>query len=225
MLDRHNLAWLSDDGWQCAFDRAAGMHRDSIAAWRRCDLPVIVRRADADADIDEACLGLALPPSPIDGSKTRIALRVPRSAVKKWIPPLPVVAVIQAAPCEWRTGLAALDTQARQHGLLPRVYGSLALQALTGHAYVMPSSDIDLLFHAATTRQLHAAVDLLSSMSDELPLDGEIVFPSGDAVAWKEWHAATGARNGTRVLVKGRESVRLAATSALLSTLDQPCLT
>jgi phosphoribosyl-dephospho-CoA transferase len=220
MLDRHNLAWLSDDGWQCAIDCAAAIHRDSIVAWHRADLPTIVRRADVDAGADDACLGLALPPSRIDGSKTRIALRVPRSTVKKLIPPLSIDAVIQAAPCEWRTGLTALDARARQQGLLPKVYGSLALQALTGHAYVTPSSDIDLLFYVGTTQQLHAAVKLLSSTASELPLDGEIVFRSGEAVAWKEWHAATDARNGARVLVKGRESVHLSAPSALLSTLD-----
>jgi phosphoribosyl-dephospho-CoA transferase len=47
-----------------------------------------------------------------------------------------------------------------------------------------------------------------------LPLDGEIVFPSGDAVAWKEWAGAE------RVLVKRASAVRLAPVAELLSTLE-----
>ena len=42
---------------------------------------------------------------------------------------------------------------------------------------------------------LDAALALLGKHAQRLPLDGEIVFPGGRAVAWKEWAAArAGAR-------------------------------
>jgi phosphoribosyl-dephospho-CoA transferase len=51
-----------------------------------------------------------------------------------------------------------------------------------------------------------------------LPLDGEIVFPTGAAVSWKEWLGAGPAR--ARVLVKDAGAVRLAHMADLLATLE-----
>jgi phosphoribosyl-dephospho-CoA transferase len=79
-----------------------------------------------------------------------------------------------------------------------------------------PDSDIDLLFFPANRNALDAGLALLERYSAVLPLDGEIVFPSGDAVAWKEW------LNADRVMVKDAVTVRLAPTAALLATLDAP---
>jgi phosphoribosyl-dephospho-CoA transferase len=117
--------------------------------------------------------------------------------------PLALERVIAAAPATWQDGLARLNEAAR--GLSIKVYGSLALQAITGLSYVRPASDIDLLFAPRTTAELRAGLDLLQSHAAGLPLDGELVFPSGVAVAWREWLQA-----GTRrMLVKDRSAARL----------------
>jgi phosphoribosyl-dephospho-CoA transferase len=122
-----------------------------------------------------------------------------------------------AAPSPWPDLLTGL---ARDAGSLPlRVYGSLAMQALTGLPYVTGRSDIDLLAYPATGRQLHAALALLSRYATCLPLDGELIFPSGQAVSWKEWLQTK--LNQSRVLVKGAHAVHLADPQTLLATLEQ----
>jgi phosphoribosyl-dephospho-CoA transferase len=100
------------------------------------------------------------------------------------------------------------------------VYGSAALQALTGMEYVTASSDIDLLFEPATQAELDDGLMLLGAYALSLPLDGEVIFPGGAAVAWKEWMAATGAPGNPRVLVKENQHVRLRTTADLLRNLE-----
>jgi phosphoribosyl-dephospho-CoA transferase len=102
-------------------------------------------------------------------------------------------------------------------GYALRSYGSLALQAITGARYLTASSDIDLLFCPVTTSQLEAGIALLSSHQASLPLDGEVMFPGGDAVAWREWRDARA--RGARVLVKRIDAVRLADPAALVAAL------
>jgi phosphoribosyl-dephospho-CoA transferase len=63
---------------------------------------------------------------------------------------------------------------------------------------------------------LHHGLALLDDYSRQLPLDGEIVFPSFQAVAWKEWRNAVPAASRTRVLVKRIDCVLLAEPATLL---------
>lgn len=216
-LMRHDLAWLTAQGWEAACGAAAAQHRPALAAWRRNGWPAVVRRRDADAGQDDVCLGIPLPPDPDSGAKVRISLRVARDHIAHVTPPLP----LRAAPLG--NGLAALDALTRPGAstadISLHIYGSLAMQALTGQAYLTPASDIDLLFYPATTPQLDAGLALLAAHATLLPLDGEIVFPDGCAVSWKEWLQATASRS--RVLVKDLDAVRLAEPAQLLAMLEQ----
>jgi phosphoribosyl-dephospho-CoA transferase len=214
MFSRHDLAWLSPAGWNAARAAVPG-HDEAFSRWQREDWPAVVRRRDAGAGADTVCLGLALAPDPVDARKRRISLQALKSDVVRTSPALALPSVIDAAPAAWQRGLLALELQAR--GLRLRVYGSLALQTLTRAPYVTPNSDIDLLFDPATRSALDAGLALLAAHGAHLPLDGELVFPSGAAVAWKEWIGAR--RNKARVLVKDNDAVRLADTESLLATL------
>jgi phosphoribosyl-dephospho-CoA transferase len=61
----------------------------------------------------------------------------------------------------------------------------------------------------------------LQAFAQQLPLDGEVLFPSGDAVAWKEW---VGAGYSERVLAKCRDTVRLARREELMESWSvAPC--
>jgi phosphoribosyl-dephospho-CoA transferase len=226
MFARHDLVWLSDQGWQRARDMAPANCRDTIEMWRQADWPAVVRRADADLLPDQLSVGIAMPPRPTDGCKTRIGLRVPRCAVKKVLPPLSVAQINEDTRYSWRPFLTALDNEAAGQGLTIHVYGSVALQVLTRQPYLTASSDIDVLLRPMTGIQLHRGLDLLNSYARSLPLDGEIVFPFGQAVAWKELSGALRATRGSRVLVKEMHRVYLATTNALLATMkDDICMT
>lgn len=229
MFARHKLVWLSDAGWQTALandntsaNASAPPHRHAaIDQWRRADWPAVIRRTDADAADHEVCLGIALPPNPADGSKMRIAFRAARSDVRKMLDPIRIGAAADAAPAAWRAPLATLEAAAERQGLSIRVYGSLALQALTGQPYVTPASDIDLLFYPAAVAQLETGIALLAAYRSVLPLDGEIVFPSGQAVAWTEWLNAMHGAATPRVLVKRKDTVHLSAMAELLHSLEE----
>ena len=209
MFSRHDLVWLSAAGWDAALARALPGQHDAIGQWRLNGWPVVVRRDEAGSAPHTVSLGLALPPDAA-GFKRRIALQARECDVARTEPALTLAAAAGAAPEHWRT---ALDTLSRS-GVPLQAYGSLALQAITGQTYLTAASDIDLLFHPRTRSMLEAGLAVIGEHAAHLPLDGEIVFPSGEAVAWKEW---TGAE---RVLVKQAEGVRLAPVAQLLATLE-----
>jgi phosphoribosyl-dephospho-CoA transferase len=212
MLNRHDLAWLSDGGWHAAMAGAPASHQAVFAQWRDAGWPAVVRRGDASSSGRAIPLGIALPPQ-ADGVKPRIALLAEPGHVADSTGPLALERVVTAAPAAWQDGLARLCEAAQ--GLSIRVYGSLALQAITGLAYVRPGSDIDLLFAPRTMAELQAGLDLLRSHAASLPLDGELVFPSGAAVAWREWLQA----GAQRVLVKERSAARLVPAADLCGLL------
>jgi phosphoribosyl-dephospho-CoA transferase len=226
MFARHNLVWLSEQGWNAARDTLQHDCRAALDQWQRAGWPAIVRRADIGIADRQVCLGVALPPDPTDGSKTRIPLCAAVTDVIHSRPPLRISAVEAVVPPPWRAHLAALDTEATSNALPLRVYGSVALQALTGRRYLTHNSDIDLLFYPSSPAQLTAGLRLLESYASFLPLDGEIVFPSGQAVAWKEWRNATRENSRPRVLVKGTHAVSLASMESLLASLQgHSCMT
>ncbi|MRW85954.1 malonate decarboxylase holo-[acyl-carrier-protein] synthase [Pseudoduganella sp. FT26W] len=202
------LVWLTAAGWHAAIAAARDEHRTALALWESQDWPVVVRRLEADVEADEICLGLPLPPHAETGHKVRIGLRARVADIRKTAP---AVALRSAGE-----HFAALCDEAG--ALQLRVYGSLAMQTLTGLQYVSPASDVDVLFHPASRDQLAAGVALLARHGERLPLDGEIVFPGGAAVSWKEWRMAMA--HPAKVMVKELQSVRLADTASLLATLE-----
>ncbi|KQV61952.1 hypothetical protein ASE26_09580 [Duganella sp. Root198D2] len=187
-----------------------------MVRWADADWPLVVRRRDDAAQSEDACLGLAAPPDPASGAKLRLPLRVPSQHIARHSAPLPLDAVTDALPAHWRASFARLAES--RAGLDLRVFGSLALQALTGQAYLRDASDIDLLFRPRDSAELDEGTLLLASHHDELPLDGEIIFPSGQAVAWKEWFT-TRAR-AERVLVKSQDGVKLGTRAELRAELE-----
>jgi phosphoribosyl-dephospho-CoA transferase len=207
-FERHMLVWLTAAGWHAAIAAARDEHRTALTLWESQDWPVVVRRLEADATADEICLGLPLPPHAETGQKVRIGLRARIADIRKTAPAV-----------ELRSAGAHFAALCDEAGALQlRVYGSLAMQTLTGLQYVSPASDVDVLFHPASRDQLAAGVALLTRHGERLPLDGEIVFPGGAAVSWKEWRMAM--THPAKVMVKELQTVRLADTASLLATLE-----
>ncbi|MES2759234.1 MAG: malonate decarboxylase holo-[acyl-carrier-protein] synthase [Pseudomonadota bacterium] len=214
MFCRHDLVWLTGRGWDAAHAAAPSVQHAAIEQWRRENWPSVVRRADAGLAAGHVSLGIPLPPAS-NGVKGRVALTVSAADIARSSPALALADAAAAAPDRWRQ---PLDVLAGSMAL--RAYGSLAMQAITGQAYLTAASDIDLLFFPADRAALSAGLALLERHAAVLPLDGEIVFPSGAAVSWKEWLGAGPAKARARVLVKDAGAVRLAPIEALLATLE-----
>ena len=221
MFARHDLVWLTGRGWERVL---AGAPPDAILpldGWRAAGWPAVVRRAETALAANEVAIGFAMPPRTADSRKQRVACRVELSDISRRTRPLPLVGALDAAPGAWCDPLAALESAAAGAGFGLAVYGSLALQALTGQPYLRPESDIDLLLRPLNRAQLTAGLDLLATHAVHLPLDGEVVFPDGRAVAWRELRAAFDSAPGTRVLAKSLAQVALVAPDELIATLEE----
>jgi len=94
------------------------------------------------------------------------------------------------------------------------------MQSLTSLPYLSASSDIDLLFYPRDRNQLDEGLQLLRLYAKHLPLDGEIVFPSGRAVAWKEWADTSARPDAMRILAKSMQAVNLSPCASLLAELE-----
>lgn len=216
-FERHDLVWLTRHGWEEALAQVSGQQRDAVRQWREQDGPLVVRRRDPESMEQEVCLGVALPAAE-HTTKVRVAVRVAGSGVHRTRLPLTIGEVVAHAPLAWRGALAAMQADAL--GVQCGVFGSLAMQALTGQAYLRATSDIDMLFVPHNLTQLRHSLEILLYYDGRLPLDGEIVFPGGAAVAWKEW-AQSAHVPGNHVLAKRRSDVALMRVSELTATLEE----
>lgn len=220
MFYRHNRVWLSGSGWQRACAAASPAHLSALQRWAANDWPLVVRRSESVLPADSLGLGLALPPHAQTGVKTRIPLTVTLNEIARHQPPLAFSAVASVVPSAWQVAYIELAHELDAAQLDLRVYGSLALQAITDLPYLTATSDIDVLFAPRTHAQLQQGLQLLKSYAQRLPLDGEIVFPSGRAVAWKEW--ANAANSSYKVMAKSMTTLNLMNVDDLLSELEEP---
>jgi phosphoribosyl-dephospho-CoA transferase len=212
MYSRHDLLWLNPQGWDEALAQLSNEMRSPVARWQRANWPVVARRRDGGLPAGFVCTGIPLPPDRETGVKPRVALRIAASGIDRRTAPLALARALPAAPLAWRGHLAPLA----EAGM--RVFGSLAMQAFTGLPYLTDSSDIDVLFTPADRNHFEEGLSLLTEASAHVPLDGEVVFPGGAAVAWKEWRDACQA--GRKVLVKTIDEVRLSEPDSMLATLQ-----
>ena len=199
--------------------QVSATHHAALDRWREADWPLVVRQQESDCPSHTVCLGLALPPDAVSGIKHRLPLRLERGAISRYQNACSLREVLPVLSEIWRDQLARLATELAAAGLAAQVFGSAALQALTGLRYLHENSDIDLLLHPASTTQLDTALRCFGHYSTDLPLDGEIVFPCGAGVAIREWRVAVGTAVAARVLAKRHGGVALLRTDHLRASL------
>jgi phosphoribosyl-dephospho-CoA transferase len=216
MYRRHDLVWLTPEGWDTALRGFAGAPRELAQSWCTRGLPAVVRRSEPNMPANMVCLGIPAPPDTISGQKVRLGFAVEHRHVAT---ARSALALDDAEPpAAWQPGLASLRLGLRAAGIDCRVFGSLAMQTITGDRYLGARSDVDLLLRPRDGAQLDAGLALVASHAHSLPLDGEIEFPFGHAVSWKEWLGVrSDAPNGAdRVLAKHVDAVALLRRDELL---------
>lgn len=199
-LHRHQIAWLTDVGWQQVLAQVwDAVAQECLQYWARHRLPLVVTRQTASELPHSIALGL---PAPARWDKRRITLAVPRSAVLYFDAFPPASEVLCLLPLAARTPWRGLCEQLSTCHAAARVYGSYGWQRLTGLDHVHGDSDIDLCIAVSNPAQADAVAALLQGVAvPRLRLDGELVFDDGAAVAWREW-AAWRAGRSNAVLVK-----------------------
>jgi phosphoribosyl-dephospho-CoA transferase len=187
LLQRHQLAHLSDEGWEELTER----ERDATAHaclthWSIQHLPLVVTRQALDQPAGMLSLGL---PAPTQWQRRRIALRVPAKHVIEISEFPPAGAVVEQLPPALQTTWLGLCAALTRLGVAARVHGSVGMQHLTGLPYLHADSDIDLNLPVQSVAMADNVVALLAAAALAQPrrLDGELRLPDGGAVAWREW--------------------------------------
>ena len=219
LLPRHTLVWPTPAGWthivrEDPDDEAAG----AFEQWFTRDWPLVVRRPEMEEyDDAEIALGLPLPPS---HGKRRLKTRLPLSEIARHASPLALDQVARALPGEWQRAALALANDAIALRMRLQAFGSAAWQAITGLPYLHEGSDLDLLFHPRDADEIATMLGLLGhwERTHGRRADGEIVFPDGAAVSWREWRNAAGA---TFLLVKHLDYATLVRRGDLFARLPQ----
>jgi phosphoribosyl-dephospho-CoA transferase len=99
----------------------------------------------------------------------------------------------------------------------PSAFGSLMWQHQTGLPYLSARSDLDVLWPVSSGFDVTSLVFSIAEVQRNapMPIDGEIVFPDGSAVNWRELWMACRASDRACVLVKTMECVRLLDIASL----------
>jgi phosphoribosyl-dephospho-CoA transferase len=213
-LRRHQLATLSAQGWREALasvgTRAVA---EPLRAWAQRGLPLVVPRQPDERRHGHIVLAWAAPTA---AGRQRIAVEVPLRSVA-YFHEFPLAREAAGLlPRAARPAARTLLDRLQGLGLQPRAYGSYGWQALSGETYVRESSDLDLWMAVENHTQASAAVRVLAG-TDTLGgvrLDGELLFPDGAGVAWREYAAWREGR-ARSMLVKRIASVQVTATLEL----------
>jgi phosphoribosyl-dephospho-CoA transferase len=185
-----------------------------VGSWADRGWPVIARRR-AEAD-DPALVPVGLPLLPAAG-KRRIALLLPPDGVlqRSSLPLLRATAMV--ADSSWRSTIASLVALGARVGAEPSTFGSLLWQHQTGQIYLSRHSDLDVLWPVPPGFDVLSLVFSIAEVQRDAPLriDGEVVFPDGSAVNWRELWMAQLAADRASVLAKTMEGVRLLDIASL----------
>jgi phosphoribosyl-dephospho-CoA transferase len=203
-LRRHDWVYLPADWREKLVAPLPPEDSDAVTHWIEKSRPIVVARSlEGDAP-GLLRLGLALP------GKRRIGLQLPASAVRLTRQAPFFLDAAPSAGAFWPEALAALSHMFERHAPRMRVFGSFAWQFLAdelSYCYVTAQSDIDLLLEPESNEQLWAWLEHLGEFESRFAsprLDGEIVLPDGDFVAWREY-----SMRPSRILAKGARSLRL----------------
>ena len=209
-VHRNQLVWLSDAAWQQVLARAwDGQAQDLLTHWHLQQLPLVVCRQRVPHSAHTHSLGL---PAPLQWERRKLALEVADADIER-VGDFPLLKPELLGPHgagslqNFLQHLAVLDVPAR-------VYGSYGWQLLTGLPCVRNSSDLDLIIPVPDVDVAGQVVWLLRGLHLACRVDGELLFPDGHAVAWREYAQLIGGKV-EQVLVKHRSGVQLAGMAYL----------
>ena len=207
-LQRNVLVWLTAPGWGrvLANDwdaQALGILRH----WALMALPLVVCRQRVENFPPTISLGL---PAPSVWDRRKLALEVKPVEVDR-VGRFPSFEQLeqfeQLGSCEAFT-VAIHEIRSNAPGFEGsiQVYGSFGWETLTGMSYVRLSSDLDLRVEVPDHEMAAAVSRALNALQLPMRVDGELAFPDGSAIAWREYLQWVEGKVD-RMLVKSRTSI------------------
>ncbi len=215
-LVRHRLLHVRGQALAPMVDQlTSGNALAGLRHWVEQQLPLVVTRRTPGLPPHLLSVGL---PLPLQWGRLRLGFQLPCRDILAYTTFPALDEVVQAQGLSLQPLVEAL----RLLDLRAQVYGSYGWQTLSGLTYVHAGSDLDLLVHVNNDHQADlAATALLSCEGGPLRLDGELMFPDGSAVAWREWSAWRAGKT-PQYLVKLLEGVHLASGFPALNTSTRP---
>jgi phosphoribosyl-dephospho-CoA transferase len=216
MYKRHDLVRLSDAG----LHYAAGNIKDSIPSITVNELrdllfstpsfPAIVRRQET-AENGLLCVGFSFPEM-IDGTRLRVGSIVPLDCIIGHITPFDVVQLDKDGLHDKEAVLALMDAGNKSHTRVG-LFGSAALQLVTGLQYLQKNSDLDIyLLHQGSAPDLARFYRQLAVIEEQfsINIDAEIECRGEYGIKLKELFGP-----GKTVLAKGLYDVILLEKNSL----------
>ena len=192
MFHRHDLLWLDPEGRQAALRNIALCIPPDAAMERAAALigdPRIPAIAASQCDVPPGFVGIGFSsPDRIGGTRFRVSASAPLTSIVRRVDPF------QAARRALREGplrpvLSALIEAGKRSNLETGVFGSLALEAVTGLPYTGDGSDVDIYL------RLQGGGEGLASFYQDLldcearfarRVDAELEYREGAAINLKE---------------------------------------
>ena len=211
-LQRNQLVWLHGPAWQALREQAWDAQAlNLVAHWQAQDLPLVVCSQRPGVAPERLSLGLA---APLRWGRRRLALDAALPDIAR-VGSFPLLRSLGLdAPDQAQIDTLLLHTDALQVQL--HVHGSYGWQALCGLPCVREGSDLDLQAHVPDLDTAAQVVWLLQGLQLQPRVDGELVFPGGWAIAWREYAQLISGRVA-QVLVKHRTALALQDMAALRS--------
>ena len=215
-LERNSLVWPTPEGWATLHVQASPdpVAQAVVQHWHAQGLPLMVGRQAGVPSQNGVTLGLPAP-TQWDRRRQAFALPVSQLAYSGRFPRLSDATLRQ----RWRRRAQALDFALGEllgHAVgAVQVYGSFGWQCLTGLRYLRDESDLDLRLAVPDLAAAEAVVRLLADQSLPCRIDGELVFPGGQAIAWREMAQLLEGRV-TQVLAKRIDGIALIGLDGLL---------
>lgn len=219
-FSRHDLVWIELDAVrQAQYVGPAPLEAISALSllhrWVLGNYPLIVARQE-DTPAGLLRVGLAEPHS---WGKRRLGFLVGLQGITRHQPGPLLSEVATQLPAPWQAGLAALVAGLQEIGVPAHVYGSSAIEVLTGLPCITENSDLDLLFKPVSWQQVQSLSMLLNALRLNHPalrIDGEVSSPAGHAVSWQEL-----AMQSEQMLVKSSQQVQMMSLKEFQHQFDQ----
>lgn len=219
VFNRHDLVWLNIDAVKHAeYSGPAPMEPISALSllhrWVLGNYPLIVAR-QADVPQGKLRVGLAEPAS---WGKRRLSFLVNTSDVLQHQTGPLLADVLGKLPPNWQFGANMLLVYLNELNMPAHVYGSTAIEALTGLPCITENSDLDVLFKPTRWESIAGLCARLKQLSQDHPtfkVDGEVLSPAGDAVHWLELCSES-----EQVLAKSNTEVRLLTLSEFKNAFE-----
>ncbi|MDM2734582.1 malonate decarboxylase holo-[acyl-carrier-protein] synthase [Citrobacter sp. Ct235] len=213
MLQRHDLLHISIPAAKRIFSR----WQTSRVTWQQAfvagELPGIVRRPVEGESQNEIALGFSFPER-VNGQRQRLASTVMPDEVICRLTPFEIAQRAFAPRTPALMALADLRERFTLLACVAGVWGSTALEIVSGFHYTDGQSDLDIVIDIYPVEQLHDVYQCLLQLEQthHTRIDVEVRWPTGYGINLKEFMTTQG-----QILGKSLNDVRLFDKQALLA--------